>query len=367
MHSAIAALLAEGPIQILVNNAGIHRDALMAGMDADTWDSVIDTSLNGFFRVTQPLLLPMVRTRWGRIINITSVSAQAGNKGQANYAAAKAGLHGATKSLALELAGRGITVNAVAPGIIQTAMIDDGLSTRADQGDGADGSRRDGRGSGGPGGLPGLRRSELHHRPDHRCQRRAVLSMDRSGTAARISWDGVWIAIPAYNEEGTIRALAQKALALCPRVMVVDDGSTDATARRNWRVCPSRCCAQPSNRGKAARLRLAFAEALRQRAACVVTLDGDGQHDPNDAPALLRAWRQHPDRLIVGSRLHDKAQFPLARYRANRFACFWISWAAGHPIADSQSGFRVYPAAVIGASLSGERCAATASRSKARS
>ena len=124
VHSAVAALLSDGPIQILVNNAGIHQDALMAGMDAAAWSSVVDTNLNGFFRVTQPLLLPMVGTRWGRIINITSVSGQAGNRGQTNYAAAKAGLHGATKSLALELAGRGVTVNAVAPGIIQTTMVD---------------------------------------------------------------------------------------------------------------------------------------------------------------------------------------------------------------------------------------------------
>jgi 3-oxoacyl-[acyl-carrier protein] reductase len=122
VQSAIEALLAEGPVQILVNNAGQHRDALLAGMDAPTWEDVIDTNLNGFYRVTQPLLLPMVRTRWGRIINISSVAGQAGNRGQANYAAAKAGLHGATKSLALELAARGITVNAVAPGVIASAM-----------------------------------------------------------------------------------------------------------------------------------------------------------------------------------------------------------------------------------------------------
>jgi 3-oxoacyl-[acyl-carrier protein] reductase len=125
VQAAVERLLAEAPIQILVNNAGAHQDALLAGMSAAAWHRVIDTSLHGFFRVTQPLLLPMVRTRWGRIVNITSVAAQAGNKGQANYAAAKAGLHGATKSLALELAARGITVNAVAPGIIETAMSDD--------------------------------------------------------------------------------------------------------------------------------------------------------------------------------------------------------------------------------------------------
>jgi 3-oxoacyl-[acyl-carrier protein] reductase len=120
--TALRELLAEGAIQILVNNAGIHDDAVMPGMRAEQWTRVIDVSLNGFFNVTQPLLMPMLGTRWGRIVNISSIAALAGNRGQTNYAAAKAGLHGATKSLALELASRGITVNAIAPGIIASAM-----------------------------------------------------------------------------------------------------------------------------------------------------------------------------------------------------------------------------------------------------
>ena len=121
-EAALSGVLADGAIEILINNAGIHDDAVMPGMRRQQWSSVIDVSLNGFFNVTQPLLLPMVRQRWGRIINITSVAALAGNRGQVNYAAAKAGLHGATRALALELASRGITVNAVAPGIIASPM-----------------------------------------------------------------------------------------------------------------------------------------------------------------------------------------------------------------------------------------------------
>lgn len=117
-RAALDGILAAGPIQILVNNAGIHDDAVMPGMRADQWSRVIDVSLNGFFNVTQPLLLPMIRTRWGRIVNISSVSAIMGNRGQANYAAAKAGLHGAARALSLEVVSRGITVNTVAPGII---------------------------------------------------------------------------------------------------------------------------------------------------------------------------------------------------------------------------------------------------------
>ena len=121
-QESVQAILNEGVIQILINNAGIHNDAVMPGMNSHQWRSVVDVSLNGFFNVTQPLLLPMIGKRWGRILNISSVAALTGNRGQTNYAAAKAGLIGATKSLALELASRGVTVNAIAPGVIESAM-----------------------------------------------------------------------------------------------------------------------------------------------------------------------------------------------------------------------------------------------------
>ena len=121
-HAACERMLKDGPVQVLVNNAGTHDDAVFPALRETQWRQVIDVSLNGFFHVTQPLMMPMIRTRWGRVVNISSVAAIAGNRGQVNYAAAKGALNSATKALALEVASRGITVNAVAPGVIDTGM-----------------------------------------------------------------------------------------------------------------------------------------------------------------------------------------------------------------------------------------------------
>jgi 3-oxoacyl-[acyl-carrier protein] reductase len=123
-RTAVEKLLEDGAVQVLVNNAGIHDDAVFPGMSPAQWSRVIDLSVNGFYNVTQPLMLPMIRTRWGRIINLSSVAALIGNRCQVNYAAAKGALNSATKALSLEVASRGITVNAVAPGIISTRMGD---------------------------------------------------------------------------------------------------------------------------------------------------------------------------------------------------------------------------------------------------
>ena len=123
IETAIAGILAKhGRIDVLVNNAGITRDTLMLRMKRDDWDAVLQTNLTGAFSCAQAVLKPMIKQRAGRIINITSVVGQAGNAGQANYAASKAGLIGFTKALALEIASRNITVNAVAPGLVDTDM-----------------------------------------------------------------------------------------------------------------------------------------------------------------------------------------------------------------------------------------------------
>lgn len=121
-RTVLEAVLENSPVQILVNNAGIHDDAAFPGMSPEQWHRVIAVAVDGFYNVTRPLMMPMIRTRWGRIINISSVTALSGNRGQVNYAAAKGALNAATKALSLEVASRGITVNAVAPGIIATGM-----------------------------------------------------------------------------------------------------------------------------------------------------------------------------------------------------------------------------------------------------
>ncbi len=122
-QAAIDQMLSDKrPISVIVNNAGVVRDAPLPAMSPDAWNDVIQTTLGGFYNVTKPLLMQMVQKRWGRIINMSSISAIKGNRGQSNYAAAKAGIIGATKSLAIEMAKRNITVNAIAPGLIETDM-----------------------------------------------------------------------------------------------------------------------------------------------------------------------------------------------------------------------------------------------------
>jgi 3-oxoacyl-[acyl-carrier protein] reductase len=129
-EAALRPVLADGVPQVVVHSAGTHDDVPMAGMSEAQWRAVIDVSLHGFFAVTQPLLLPMMATRWGRIVAISSVSAIMGNRGQVNYAAAKAGLIGAVRALSLELASRGVTVNAVAPGIIDSPWVAAAIDAR---------------------------------------------------------------------------------------------------------------------------------------------------------------------------------------------------------------------------------------------
>ncbi len=130
-QTAMAELTESEPLSVIVHNAGVHDDAPLAGMSADQWQRVVEVNLNAFFRVVQPALLGMARQRWGRVIAVSSVAARLGNRGQANYAAAKAGLHGAVISLTREMAARGITANTVAPGLIDTGMLEESHSEQA--------------------------------------------------------------------------------------------------------------------------------------------------------------------------------------------------------------------------------------------
>lgn len=156
----------------------------------------------------------------------------------------------------------------------------------------------------------------------------------------------VMAVIPAYNEAATIRDVASRALAQLNDVIVVDDGSTDGTAAAVADL-PLILISNPANLGKGASLWRGFAVALAGGADAVVTLDGDAQHCPEDIPRLVAAAGEYPGRIVIGARLWDKDKVPPLRYFGNRFANFWVAWAAGAPVADSQSGFRLYPAALL--------------------
>jgi glycosyltransferase involved in cell wall biosynthesis len=154
------------------------------------------------------------------------------------------------------------------------------------------------------------------------------------------------IVIPAYNEATTIRDVAVRALAHAQQVIVVDDGSVDGTSACIGDL-PLTLVRHPVNQGKASSLWDGFVVALEGAADLVVTLDADGQHRPEDVPRLVAASQQYPHRLIVAARLRERASAPRARRIGNAIADFWLSWAAGHPIVDSQSGQRAYSAALL--------------------
>ena len=156
----------------------------------------------------------------------------------------------------------------------------------------------------------------------------------------------VVVVIPAYNEVTTIHDVASRALAQLRDVIVVDDGSTDGTASALDGL-PVTLISNPANLGKGASLWRGFAVALAEGADAVVTLDADAQHRPEDIPRLVEAAQAHPGRIIIGARLWDRGKVPPLRYIGNRFANFWVAWAAGAPVADSQSGFRLYPASFL--------------------
>ena len=157
---------------------------------------------------------------------------------------------------------------------------------------------------------------------------------------------GYAVVVPACNEAATIADVAARALAVAATVIVVDDGSSDGT-RERLAGLPVVLLRNERNQGKGASLWRGMQHALALGAEGVVTLDGDGQHAPEDVPRLVRAAREHPDDVVIGARLIGREAAPRARRMANRVADFCIGWAAGQPLDDSQSGFRVYPAALL--------------------
>ncbi len=154
------------------------------------------------------------------------------------------------------------------------------------------------------------------------------------------------VVIPVYNEAATIREVVLGCRSRVDRVILVDDGSEDNSLQQ-LEGLDIEAVKNPRNLGKAASLQAGFERALSLGIEVVITLDGDGQHDPAEIPRLLQAAHDEPDTLIIAARLMDREQAPPLRLFANRFADFWVSWAAGYPVVDSQSGFRLYPARLL--------------------
>ena len=170
--------------------------------------------------------------------------------------------------------------------------------------------------------------------------------------AALLGRDNIAVVIPALNEALRIRDVVEGALAHCDRVIVIDDGSDDGTSEAIADL-PVTLLRHATRMGKGAGLRDGFAEALRQGALAVVTMDGDGQHRAEDIPRLLDAANRRPGWLVIGARLRRRANQPLYRRLANEFGDWGIAWGTGYQVADSQSGQRLYPAEVCRLACSG--------------
>jgi len=165
---------------------------------------------------------------------------------------------------------------------------------------------------------------------------------------AQIKW---MVIIPAYSEEATIKAVIENVLKQQPaQLLVVNDASTDMTAEILQSIKNNslfEVLHNPTNQGKAASLWRGFETAIEQDMDVVITMDGDGQHRAEDIPALLKNHLLHPEQLVIGARERNLKTQPIGRFLANRFANFWISWAAGYGVKDSQSGFRLYPVSLL--------------------
>jgi glycosyltransferase involved in cell wall biosynthesis len=154
------------------------------------------------------------------------------------------------------------------------------------------------------------------------------------------------VVVPAFNEAATIANLVSEILAYTRHVIVVDDASNDGTGEL-LAALPATVLRHETNSGKGASLMTGFSEALQRDVCAVVTLDGDGQHRPSDIPRLLALAQKEPNSIVIGSRRGDREGSPSVRYHGNRIADFWISWASGYAIDDSQSGFRLYPRQIL--------------------